>query len=342
MTCSFCHNEGTPVAAAYSSGDIMLPNPKYRGGRVSVFESHNGVDFIPGTMQPNQTFIETLEILTQMLDTKELHLTGGEPTLHRRLPELIDMATSHGLSVKLTSNGENSRVFRECAAAGLKKVNFSIFGTTPEELAEVQHEKYRDTKRAEKKIASLKESIDEALRYGIKVDANIVMPDYSHADRVFRIINDYDERVSVRILNDIDMGDSSYLAIYQLMADLNATPQELRVEAGSSNSRVAYKLPSGRTIFFKQIRRTTLPKTCGTCSMNNDKDCKEGFYGIRVYLDTDDNYRIGVCIQRMDLTTKIGDFIAGDLLNEINELRSNEQMRLHEQYNNRLTREERI
>lgn len=30
MTCSFCHNEGTPVASAYSK-TTLLPNPRYRG-----------------------------------------------------------------------------------------------------------------------------------------------------------------------------------------------------------------------------------------------------------------------------------------------------------------------
>ena len=164
MTCTFCHNEGTPVAAAYNQGNILLPNPTYRG-RVSVFEQCNGVDFIPGSMQPNDNFDKTLSVLAETLGTKEVHLTGGEPTLHPNLSEIIRRAASQGFSVKLTSNGENSRVFRECAEAGLEKVNFSIFGTTPSELAEVQHEKYRNIKRAEKKIDSLKKSIDEALRY---------------------------------------------------------------------------------------------------------------------------------------------------------------------------------
>lgn len=163
-----------------------------------MFESYNGVNFVPGVMRPDEEFDRTLDVLSQTLGTEELHLTGGEPTLHRQLPEIIYRATSRGFSVKLTSNGENSRVFRDCAAAGLEKVNFSIFGTTPEELAEVQHEKYRDVKRAKRKIDSLKRSIDEALQYGIKVDANIVMPDYSHANRVRRVIDQ-----SVRILNDM-------------------------------------------------------------------------------------------------------------------------------------------
>ena len=40
MTCSFCHNEGTSVASAYSK-TTLLPNPRYRGGRVPIFEKTN-------------------------------------------------------------------------------------------------------------------------------------------------------------------------------------------------------------------------------------------------------------------------------------------------------------
>ncbi len=36
MTCTFCHNEGTPVAAAFKNGNTLLPNPTYRGASLGV------------------------------------------------------------------------------------------------------------------------------------------------------------------------------------------------------------------------------------------------------------------------------------------------------------------
>lgn len=301
-----------------------------------MFEHSNGVNFIPGTMLPDQEFDNTLGTLASSLGTKELHLTGGEPTLHQSLPELIRMARSRGFSVKLTSNGENYQIFKECAVAGLEKVNFSIFGVTAEELAEVQCARYHNVKFAAQKIKALKTSINEALNNGIKVDANIVMSDYSHADRIKRIINEYDQRISIRILNDLDKEDESYISIYRMMAELGAEPIELRVEAGSSNSRTVYRLPNGRMIFFKQIRRTTLPETCKTCSLNNNQDCKEGYYGIRTYIDSSGNYKIGVCIQRMDLTMDIKDFANSNVPDEINQLRLDEWKQLNEHYGERI------
>ena len=337
MTCTFCHNEGTPVASSRREGNVLLPNPTYRGGRVSVFEQSNGVDFVPGIMEPDEAFSASLEKMRLSIGATELHLTGGEPTLHRSLPNLISNARRAGFSVKMTSNGENgARTLKECAEAGLEKVNFSIFGTTPQELAEVQHEKYNNVKLAEVKLNALRHSIDTALEHGIKVDANIVMSDASHAERVKRIINEYDDRVSIRILNDLDAGDASYISIYELMSELDAVPVQLYVEAGSSNSRVKYLLPDGRAIYFKQIRRTTLPETCTDCSLNNDIDCKEGYYGVRLYIDAQGSYKVGVCLQRMDLTMDIDNFVTSPIAQEVNMLRMNEFEQLTNHYASRI------
>jgi cyclic pyranopterin phosphate synthase len=336
LTCVFCHNEGTPVAGSYDK-TTLLPLPSYKGGRVSVFEGKNGVDFIPGVMAPDEHFSSSLLRMMETTDSSELHLTGGEPTLHPELPQIVKTAKNLGYKVKMTSNGENGRHhIQACAEAGLDKINFSIFGTTPEELADVQHEKYRNTKLAQVKLNALHSSIEEAIKHGIKVDANIVMSDYSHAERVARIIDRYGDKVSVRILNDLDAGDESYLSIYKLLADLGAEPVELYVEAGTSNSRVRYRLPDGLEIFFKQIRRTTLPETCSSCSLNNDTDCSEGYYGMRLYTDTAGQYKVGVCLQRMDLTENIQDFLESDLPGEIKDHRAAELAALTSRYANRL------
>lgn len=336
MTCTFCHNEGTPVASSRDK-TTLLPLPGYRGGRVSVFEETNGVNFVPGRMAPDNDFVESLRDMGKTLEVTELHLTGGEPTLHPQLPELIRQAAEAGFKVKITSNGENGKTqIEECAKAGLEKINFSIFGTTPEELAEVQHSKYSNTRLAEAKLNALHESIETAVSCGIKVDANIVMSTFEHAERVARVLDKYGNKVSVRILNNLDNADESYLAIYKFLAMLDAEPVELYVEAGTSNSRVKYQLPDGTELYFKQIRRTTLPETCAGCYLNNPADCNEGFYGVRLYVDNKGTYKAGVCLQRMDLTSDIKDFLDSGLPEEILNHRNNEYILLADHYKDRL------
>lgn len=324
------------MAAAFDK-KTLLPLSNYKGGRVSVFDQTNGVDFVPGMMKPDEVFKKSLATMMVLTGSNELHLTGGEPTLHRYLPELIRVATEIGYRVKMTSNGENGRhQIKECAEAGLEKINFSIFGTTPEELAEVQHEKYANTKLAQVKLDALYRSVDEAINNRIAVDANIVMSEYNHAERVARVIERFGDKVSVRILNNLEMGSGSILAIYRFLAELGATPVELNVEAGTSNARVKYILPDGMEIYYKQIRRTTLPETCGSCSINNDEDCAEGYYGTRLYIDTGGEYKVGVCLQRMDLTRSLDDFRNSPLPLEIQSLKDSEYQELTEYYKERI------
>ena len=163
------------------------------------------------------------------------------------------------------------------------------------------------------------------------------MSDPTHAERVQRVIEQYaGAGVSVRILNDLDNNPISNASIYELLAGIGAVPQDLTVEAGSSNSRVRYLLPDGTEIYFKQIRRTTLPETCKDCTINNDDDCKEGYYGVRLYVDQDKNYKVGVCLQRMDLTAPLQEFVSGGVSKEIVEFRNNEYNALTDYYKERM------
>lgn len=325
MTCTFCHNEGTPVTIDNPTGEIAIRGIAGRSGRVSVFSASNGVDFLPGRMEPSDpNFRDALAAMRDHIGLRELHLTGGEPTLHPSLVETISLATSLGYSVSMTSNGEKgSKKIRECADAGLRKINFSIFGTTPAELAAVQNTKYRDEDLAAKKIDALQRSIEVAADTGITVAANIVMVDRTHAERVVRLIDEFDSRLDVRILPDLTNAHASASSIYELLSQLKAQPVLATVEAGSSNARVRYVLPNGRLVTFKQIRPTRIDE-CAHCEYNNPEDCKEGYYGSRLYVDTDGQYKVGVCLQRMDLTAPIEDFLAGPLAQQIVSLREAE------------------
>jgi cyclic pyranopterin phosphate synthase len=126
---------------------------------------------------PDAEFVTAIAAMQNALGLTELHLTGGEPTLHPRLADIVRLGTNLGMRVCLTSNGERgAAVLEECANAGLHHVNFSVFGTTAEELAQVQDARYANLRRAKKKIEALQESIFLAQRLEIPVSANIVVP----------------------------------------------------------------------------------------------------------------------------------------------------------------------
>lgn len=330
LSCTFCHNEGTPVTAdnlGRTAGEFT--GTPGRAGRVSIYLRTNGADFLPARVEPDTDFALALAAVRGSIDTGEVHFTGGEPTLHPKLPDLIAIAHRLGLTVGLTSNGENgASVLPDCAAAGLDRINLSVFGTTPEELAAVQAPRYTSTKLAERKLAALHGAIDMALAHGIKVSANIVVPDHTHVPRVLRIIEEYGQDVIVRMLVSLEDGGTSLAAMHEVLNHLDAVPVRHIITAGASDQRTRYRLPNGRTIYAKSIRPVRLPDTCATCRFNNDRDCQEGYYGVRLYRAQDGPFMVGVCIQRMDLCVPLGQFVMSRLCHEVQTFRDDERTRL--------------
>lgn len=325
MTCTFCHNEGTPVAGDNRGLTIGEFKPSGSSGRVSIYTATNGAPFLPAPMPADSRFGEALVALREALDFGEVHLTGGEPTLHTQVADLVGIAVKSGYQVGMTSNGENgTNVLGACASSGLDRVNFSIFGTTPEELAAVQDARFRNPTRAARKIHQLKASIAACLDLGVKASANIVVLDYSHASRVNRLLDEYAPGLSIRLLNSLDHGAASVDAIERILAERGAIAEARYMTAGASGSRTSYLLPDGRRVYFKQIRPVRLPETCKGCRFNNDTDCQEGYYGVRMYYDQAGQFQVGVCIQRMDLCVPIERFLDSPLVGEIRRLREKE------------------
>ncbi|MGW1789219.1 radical SAM protein [Streptomyces tubercidicus] len=322
MTCTFCHNEGTPVSADNQGGHMGEFGAAGRSGRVSIYLATNGARFVTAPVFPDDTFHAAITQLRDVLDFNEVHLTGGEPTLHPRLPQIVDVSRSAGYKVSVTSNGENGgRVLPGCATAGLDHVNFSIFGTTAEELAQVQNTRYRSRSLAGRKIDALERSISLSLDLGLGARANVVIPNRRHVRRVHRLLEKYSPQLSVRVLSSLSDGEESLEAIDLLLEELQARPTEVRLIAGTSGFRVSYQLPDGRTLFVKHIRSLRLPETCVGCRFNNNTDCHEGYYGVRLYRDPLGTFHVGVCIQRMDLCLPLEEFVTSTVCSEIRKLR---------------------
>jgi GTP 3',8-cyclase len=339
LACSFCHNEGTPVAGdnlGRGAGEFTGTSGQ-RTGRVSIYLGTNGASFLPARIEPGPDFALALAAMRGSVETEEVHFTGGEPTLHPRLAELVALARSMGLTVGLTSNGENgAAAIPAAAAAGLDRINLSVFGTTPGELAAVQGKRLSSPELAARKLDALHRTVDAAVTNGVKVSANIAVPDHGHVPRVLRVINEYGREVVVRMLLNLETAPASRSAIRDVLRRLGAVPDRHIVTAGTSDQRTRYRLPDGRTLYAKTIRPVRLPGTCTGCRFNNPQDCQEGYYGIRLYKASGGPFMVGVCIQRMDLCTTLGEFAMSQLCREVRELRADEHARLQTQTANQL------
>ena len=327
--CTFCHNEGTPVAAdnrRHAPGGYTVAGPS---GRRSIYLASNGASFLPATIAPDEAFTRALRLLGEALDVDEVHLTGGEPTLHPRLTRIVRVVRGAGLRARMTSNGETGLgPVQQAARAGLEAVTFSIFGTTPAELTSVQGSRDITPARAEKKIRALRSAVHAALACQIGVNANIVVPDVTHAARVHALLDGFGSHLSVRLLNSLDEGKQSLDAIEAILDGLGAVPVGQHLIAGSSGWRTTYRLPSGRRIQVKRIRPVRLPGVCGDCRFNNPFDCQEGYYGVRLYRDRAGGYQVGVCLRRMDRCLPVEDFARSDLPRQIIALRESQYLQL--------------
>lgn len=329
MTCTFCHNEGTPVAADNRRREAGSFTGGGASGRVSIYARSNEVSFLSASMAADDEYLHALLALRFTLGICELHLTGGEPTLHQGLTSLIRVARRAGYGVCMTSNGERAaQVIPEAAQAGLDRVNFSIFGTTPRELAEVQHARFQDVAKAQRKIDALRAAIDVCAANEVQANANVVVLNESHVNRVHRLLDEFSPTLSVRLLNSLDHGQRSLDAIEQVLVERAAVPEAHYVTAGVSGARTAYRMCDGRRIMVKWIRPARLPETCADCRFNNDTDCQEGFYGVRLYRARDGRWMVGVCIQRMDLCMPLDEFADSELATEIVQYREAEYRRL--------------
>lgn len=329
MTCTFCHNEGTPVAADNRTRRSEGFTTRGASGRTSLYVSTNGARFLPATMRPDDHFLRAVALVRDALDIDEAHLTGGEPTLHPRLGDIVTMLRAAGMRVRMTSNGESGgEAIRSAVSAGLESVSFSVFGTTAAELASVQSPREDARAWAELKMRKLASAVHMALACGASASANIVVPDVTHAPRVHHLLERFGTDLSVRLLNSLADGRKSLDAIECILDDLAAVPVSHHLIAGSSGWRTAFRLPNGRSVHVKRIRPARLPGVCDRCHLNNPRDCQEGYYGVRLYRDTSGVYHVGLCLQRMDLCLPVEQFVTSDLPDQIIRLRRSEFERL--------------
>lgn len=324
MTCNFCHNEGTPVTNQTG----------FQKHRVSIYAANNGIPFTVGDIEGHDksTFVDALRTMKDAGVADELHWTGGEPTLSKQLPDLTEAAVEVGYRVKMTSNGQSGeRGLEALASAGLGGVNFSVFGTTPEELAQTQAPVFTNNLRlASLRLNKMHEAMAAAVGLDLSVKANVVISGESDIDRGLRLLDQAPDSVHVRFQADTSRREESLTAIYRLLHGLGAVPVSRTIVAGSSIDNIEYELPDSRLVTFKQTQSSRLSPACDDCAVDKAGDCHEGYYGLRLYKDGETNdYWIGVCLQRMDLSQPL-DFFAskGGLAKAVQAFRRSEHCKL--------------
>lgn len=172
-----------------------------------------------------------------------------------------------------------------------------------------------------------------ATELGVKVKANIVISGESDIERGIRLLEQAPDAAHVRFQADTSDREQSLKAIYKLMRELGARPVARTIVAGCSIDNYDYQLPEGRIVTFKQTRFSRLPGVCDNCPIDKAGECHEGYYGIRFYKGAENRYWLSPCIQKMDTTQTLDDFLdEGGLGEKVTSYRTQSLAQLHNEF----------
>ena len=186
----------------------------FRRLRISVTEACNyrcvycaPEEFSPAAARKYLTFaeVERVAAVAVRLGMARIRLTGGEPTLRPRLPDLVArLAALPGIEdLGMTSNGERlGRLAEDLAAAGLMRINLSLDSLDPERFRRVTQG--GDLKRV---LAALDRCL--AARLKVKVNA-VILPDLTDADILALVALSRERSVEVRFLEYMPLCGSAW------------------------------------------------------------------------------------------------------------------------------------
>ncbi len=303
--------------------------------RCSFYHSEGGRDTADLSWGPELK--EVIESLKRALPhIREVHFTGGEPTMNPELAAIAAGLSALGLEVKTTTNGQfDESVLRKLMEAGLRHFNFSIHSFDPERFREQQtgrgasrlvqtgdmvRKKAPSATWATSQIEREKSMILAARDLGATVKINTVVSsaaDQRNAKEVLDWAREH--RIPLRLLNDLGNGQTSLDAIREFIRRVEAQDVLRKVTIGRSSCSTVYRLPDGYEFVFKQIRDQRIASMCRECPRNANGTCEEQFYGIRLQKNIRGEFRVRLCLQETNRQTDMTwqEFLRSPQLKEI-------------------------
>lgn len=268
LNCSFCHREGKGV---YPNSNV---NPEVI------------VDYLN-------------KIRGEGIFVGEVHLTGGEPTLHPQFKKLVNLLLFNNYKVKITTNGNfDSSIQKFLKKRDLAGVNFSIHTINSKSLKDFQVGK--TIEECNKIVENQLRNITEMSNSEKNVKINAVVLNKKIAEEILGFA--IKKNIPLRFLPDLNNYDATYKIIKRMM-------QENRFKRFNSNkSKVGYsgvityyKNPGGYILGIKEIKKVYNKNLCDTCGYKKTEKCREGFYAIRIFRDSSTGkHMIRLCLDKND------------------------------------------
>lgn len=240
----------------------------------------------------------------------EVHLTGGEPSIHPEIVDMITLIKKLGMRVKMTTNGQTEfDIIERCIEAGLTDINLSMHTLNAEHLGSLMNP-LKDEVWGQRAIDTQLEFI-RLFKTQARIKVNtVVVDDEAQALLIAKLAET--EGIGWRPMNELEDWETSYKALRRLCCRLGATVMNANIINDSSACSLSYKTGSGFAFKVKLIRDFRLPNMCNNCPVYAAGNCFEGVYGPRLEAN-EDNLVVRNCIHRNDTAVVISvrDFFNG-------------------------------
>lgn len=271
---------------------------------------------------------------------REVHFTGGEPSVNPYLPDIIRGLKSVGYTVRTTSIlGAGHTALQEIVDAGLDGINVSLH----ENFSGVDVPSRDVPARVSLRIANMQEgvSIEQARKQvlnlvnglgimqkgNIDVKANTVVVSEGEIPRMLDIY-EYSKKqnIKLRFLGDLTPNNriASRLAIKKLLEKIGVKIKKVSHKKGTADITVSFEDKDGYEFGVKTIADVFLDSMCAACQTREAGNCTEKYYGLRLETQADtttgeSTVYIRLCLHKEESGTfmKFDDFLDSPQFAEI-------------------------
>lgn len=253
LKCYFCHNEG-----------------QEKGNNRAAFMSANDICWIASVAKD--------------LGYTKFKLTGGEPTLH---PQIIDIIKGiSNLEVEdlsmITNGFKLKKMASELKSAGLNRINVSLYTLDPDKFK-------AKNGGSEKALLNVIDGIDEAIACGYKnIKLNYIWDGIDNMKDFLNVCEFAAHRdltvVLLPILRFNEALDAEHISLTELYELLLQTgiSSETNIIDGEGMEKKLVQLTSGAKVLIREVElNEKLPYSrCKTCIQKNE--CREGIFPTRL------------------------------------------------------------
>lgn len=274
------------------------------------------------SVQPDRELVRCIDTLLEVLKIKKVMLTGGEPTLHSQLSEIVSVIKT-APEISITTNGTLLKSVEEWGnlrRCGLTQTIISINEVSPKAFLAAETRK-RSLGWATTLLQNQIKNLANLHQAGLPTRVNVVAHgETKNVKQVFDFLQTLQTiyQFEIRLLNDLTNINQSQEAIFSIIAELKAKPINSYRRAGSSNVTQYYKTENGFEFSTKLSFHYFFEPICRGCIIREQGKCFEGFYGPRVEL-RQDGYYVRLCLyqQTPNVLMPYKKFISSVLTDEL-------------------------